>query len=309
MKKTLVLSLLGMALSSTVYVETTVATVPPPDNQTAVTQAARQTWLGVSLAPIPSALAQQLSDIIPDKQGVMVQSVSPQSPAAKAGIQAFDILLSYGDQQLYSPQQLASLVAADKPGNSVTLTLVRKGLKQTLEVTLGSQQLPPLSSLPPTMRSDPHFGFGRMPPLQPFPDVWSRPFAIPHFSQPALPPQGAFVNPLSAQAHVMQQFQSIQIKRLDGDRYHAEVEYQENGGEKKKFTFEGSYQEVREQIKNNKELPQSKKNSLLNALKNNPNQLIPDGFMNFPGFPAFNGFNGFFNNTAPAWQNGNRHHL
>jgi len=109
----------------------------------------------------------------------------------------------------------------------------------------------------------------------------------------------------------MQQFESISINKTGDGKVRAEVTF-DNNGDKKEFTFEGKYDEVRKQIQETKELPEDKKNSLLNALKNNPKQLIPNDFIKgFQQMPAFNSFfnDPFFNRQpqAPAWfKNGNR---
>ncbi len=268
-------------------------------------QQVQKTWLGVSLTSVPTVLTKQLGSLIPENQGVMIRSVMPDSPAARAGLQAYDILLSFNDQQLYSPQQLAGLVAASKADSEVTLGLIRNATKQTAKVTLkGHAVADKAYQRHPAFGSN---GQAMSPPA--FPDFWSQPFATPNFggsffTRPIFP-QGMNPPKSLGQANVMQQFESINIRSIDGDRFHAEVEYQENGGEKKKFTFEGKYDEIREQIKSNKELPESKKNSLLNALKNNPDQLLPNGFMGFPQFPAFPAMPSFNHNLnqAPLWFN------
>jgi len=251
----------------------------------------QRTWLGVALSSVPEVLSRQLGEVIPARQGVMVQSVSPDSPAQKAGIQAFDILLNYGDQKLYSAEQLTNLVATDTANKEVTLGVVRNGIKKDINVTLGSHSI---STVP--MTRHPMFGFNHQPMMPAFPRT------MPDFRMPSLPTP-------SDKTHIMQQFESIQIKKLGGDRYHAEVEYQENDGEKKQFTFEGKYNEVREQIKSNIDLPENKKNSLLNALKNNPDQLIPDGFTDFPAMPTMPpmpSFDRLFDKSPSWFENGNR---
>ncbi len=275
-------------------------------------QQAQQTWLGVSLTSVPTVLSKQLGNLIPENQGVMIQAVVPGSPAAKAGLQAYDILLSFNDQRLYSPQQLAGLVAANKADSEVTLSVIRNASKEDIKVTLKSHAITNRAHRN-TYRQPAYGSNGQaiMPPA--FPDFWSQPFARPNFGGSLFPrpffPQD--INPINpkGQANVMQQFESVNIRSLDGDRFRAEVEYQENGGEKKKFTFEGKYDEIREQIKSNKELPESKKNSLLNALKNNPDQLLPNGFMNipqFPAFPAIPSFNHNLNRTPSWFSNGSK---
>ncbi len=256
---------------------------------------AQQPWLGVALSPVPEVLSRQLEGIIPARQGVMVQSVSPDSPAQKAGILAFDIILNYGDQKLYSIEQLVSLVASDAANNEVTLGVIRNSAKKDIKVTLGSRVLPT-----PSRARHPMFNFYNQPihPMMPaFPNT------MPGFKMPSSPDT-------SEKAHIMQQFESIKVQKLNDDRYRAEVEYQENtgeeSGEKKKFAFEGKYNEIREQIKNNKDLPESKKNSLLNALKNNPDWLIPDNFMDFPTMPkmpAMPSFENYLDNIPQGYRN------
>ena len=241
----------------------------------------QKTWLGVSLAPVPKVLSKQLGNLIPENQGVMVQSVSPNSPASKAGIQPYDVLLRFNDQKLYSAQQLAGLVSANKKGSEIALNIVRKGKSEDLKVTLESHTV----AASPLTRN-PFLGFNQQP--------------FPHPRMPMLPPMGATSGTTS---NVMQQFESFSINQTGDGNVRAEVSF-ENNGDKKEFTFEGSYDEVRKQIKDTKELPEDKKNGLLNALQNKPNQLIPDDF--FKGFgqmPNIPSFNGFFNHQpqAPSW--------
>jgi len=190
--------------------------------------------------------------------------------------------------------------------DEVILTLVRNGKKKELKAVLGGKTA---SQMPPMFGRGNH-NFWRQ---QGFPDFWAKPFSQPNLNQPLLPkgrfpqmPTMPLIPKAQGQANVMQQFESISINSLADDRYKATVEYLENGGEKKAFTFEGKYEEIRKQIQENKELPDSKKNSLLNALKNNPDQLIPDGFMNFPQMPAFPSFDDFFKQQrVPSWFNNN----
>ena len=47
--------------------------------------------------------------VLPKGQGVLVVQVTPDTPAAKAGLRPRDILVNYDDQKLYSPEQLIKL--------------------------------------------------------------------------------------------------------------------------------------------------------------------------------------------------------
>jgi serine protease Do len=69
--------------------------------------------------------------------GAAVVDVSPDSGAAKAGIQPGDIILSYNKQTLQQASDLPPLVGMTKPGTKVPLEILRNGKKQTLEVAIG----------------------------------------------------------------------------------------------------------------------------------------------------------------------------
>lgn len=302
MKKITVTSMILLTLSMQNVLASTAESMDESDSSNVQNQV-QKTWLGASLVPVPDVLFKQLSGVMPNNQGIMIQSVTPDSPALNAGLQSFDILLRFNDQQLYTGQQLSGLVASSKPDTEVTLTIIRDAAIQDIKVKLGLRSV----ASPAPGNRHPFLGFN-LPPEMPqgVQDYYSRPFP---YRQPSA---SASRSPMSTpgespsksadERSVMQQFESIIIKGLDGDRFHAEVEYQENNGEKKKFTFEGSQEEIHQQIQDNKEFPDNKKSSLLNAIKTNPKQLMSDGYMSFtpaPTFPVTPSFNGHCN--TPSW--------
>ncbi len=261
----------------------------------------QKTWLGVSLSSVPKALSKQLGDLIPENQGVMVQSVTPNSPASKAGIKAYDILLRLNDQKLYSAQQLAGLIASNKADSEINLGLVREGKSQDVKVNLEAHTVALLLQQP--MSRHPFFGFNNGFGNGFNNPVFAQPFFQPNFQQI---PQVGGTTPLkpSGKVNVMQQFEALSIKQTGDGKVHAEVSF-DNNGDKKEFSFDGTYDEVRKQIKETKELPEDKKNSLLNSLKNNPQQLIPDNLWNSSTFPMVP----FFNNnrrSTPSWFGGDK---
>ncbi|MBD8898340.1 DegQ family serine endoprotease [Rhodanobacter sp. DHG33] len=75
---------------------------------------------------------------LPDASGAAVTDVSSGSAADKAGIQAGDIILSYDGHAISSPPDLPPLVAMTQPGTRVPLGILRKGSKQTVQVTVGT---------------------------------------------------------------------------------------------------------------------------------------------------------------------------
>src|SRR3569832_2342143 len=81
-------------------------------------------YLGLMIEDLHPAIASHLPGIKSTGQGVLVQRVTANSPAARAGIKEHDVLLTYGDQKLFNHEQLLRLVAADQPGAEVELRLI-----------------------------------------------------------------------------------------------------------------------------------------------------------------------------------------
>ncbi len=88
--------------------------------------------IGVSLTEVPASLRAHIK--LEEGQGLMVGTVIPDSPAAKAGLQQYDIILKSGDQALKHPKELQTLVdsAEDKP---VSITVQRQGEHKVIEIT------------------------------------------------------------------------------------------------------------------------------------------------------------------------------
>jgi S1-C subfamily serine protease len=69
--------------------------------------------------------------------GVGVVDVVPGGPAAAAGIQPGDLIVSVDGKKTPSPEALGAVLAELKPGQTVTVTVQRGGAQQDLKVTLG----------------------------------------------------------------------------------------------------------------------------------------------------------------------------
>lgn len=79
------------------------------------------------------------TDGITGDLGAQVEQVSPNTPAASAGVQAGDLITALDDQSVTGSAQLGRLIRAKGVGAKVTLTIVRDGKTITLPVTLGSR--------------------------------------------------------------------------------------------------------------------------------------------------------------------------
>jgi 2-alkenal reductase len=90
-------------------------------------------FLGVDFQPI----SQQDATFYNFPVGAYIKSVQPGSPAAKAGLQARDIVTKVDDHTLNDTVQLNTVIAEYAPGNSVTVHVWRNGKTLTLTVKLG----------------------------------------------------------------------------------------------------------------------------------------------------------------------------
>ncbi len=89
-------------------------------------------WLGLECLALPAPLREQLQ--LPDKQGLLVVAVVPESPAAKAGIARHDILWSVDGKPLMTPGDLIQAVERAKTGK-MAVELIHAGKRKTIEAT------------------------------------------------------------------------------------------------------------------------------------------------------------------------------
>jgi serine protease Do len=92
-------------------------------------------YLGLSMKDLTPALASQLGLSI-DK-GVLVAYAASDSPAAKAGIKANDVITSFQGQNMTEASQLIKLLWQYNVGDTVNITFWRGNSQQVLSVTLG----------------------------------------------------------------------------------------------------------------------------------------------------------------------------
>ena len=90
--------------------------------------------LGVTVQELNQSLADSFK--LPQPEGALVASIAPNSPAAKAGLQPGDVILSYNGQPIGTSGDLPALVGMAKPGDRASLEVWRQGKKETLSATL-----------------------------------------------------------------------------------------------------------------------------------------------------------------------------
>jgi putative serine protease PepD len=70
--------------------------------------------------------------------GAKIVSITPDGPAAKAGLKVNDIVVKFGDRPLIDADSLIAATHAAVPNSTVTITYVRGGQQATVQVTLGA---------------------------------------------------------------------------------------------------------------------------------------------------------------------------
>ena len=71
--------------------------------------------------------------------GARITEVRSGTPAARAGLRAGDVVTRFGGRRVGSATELRRLVDARKPGDAVTLRVVRNGQARAVRVTLGTR--------------------------------------------------------------------------------------------------------------------------------------------------------------------------
>jgi serine protease DegQ len=86
-------------------------------------------WLGVSTGPT-------------SRPGALIVAVQPNGPANRAGLQAGDVIVKFGDRDIEQPEDVAGMTLELEPGSKAAIEVLRGGRRETINVTLGTR--PPL---------------------------------------------------------------------------------------------------------------------------------------------------------------------
>jgi serine protease Do len=93
-------------------------------------------WLGVQIRPMSEEVASVLGYDAP--KGAVIEAVSEESPAQKAGLQKGDIILSFNGTEIEDLRDLTRVVANTAPDQPAEVVLLRKGERITQEVKIGT---------------------------------------------------------------------------------------------------------------------------------------------------------------------------
>jgi Do/DeqQ family serine protease len=99
--------------------------------------AVKRGQLGVVIQDLTPDLAEAFS-IEHGQRGVLVAQVQPESAAAKAGIQAGDIVVSAGGRAVESAAELRNEIGSLRIGDTIKVTVLRDGKSKAFDVKVGA---------------------------------------------------------------------------------------------------------------------------------------------------------------------------
>ena len=103
-------------------------------------------YLGVQLVPLTARLAREHNRdpnalvTLPERDGALIQTVLPDSPAQRAGLRRGDLVVAAADQAVADPARLLRLVEASRIGESLAITVLRGD--RELRLTIRPEALP-----------------------------------------------------------------------------------------------------------------------------------------------------------------------
>lgn len=86
-------------------------------------------WIGVRVSSVPKALASHL-----DREGLMIADVAEDSPADRAGLQRYDVVVSFNGKSIDGMDDLLNAIGEAGADNQVPMVVIRASQEQTLEI-------------------------------------------------------------------------------------------------------------------------------------------------------------------------------
>jgi serine protease Do len=94
-------------------------------------------WLGVYIQDVDKNLAQSLG--LKKPQGALLAQLEPDGPADKAGLKAGDVVIRFNNQAVVEASDLPHIVGLIGASEEVEATIIRRGKKRTVSVTIGAR--------------------------------------------------------------------------------------------------------------------------------------------------------------------------
>jgi S1-C subfamily serine protease len=98
-------------------------------------------YLGAGLQPMKQERASNGPQSSGDRRGVLVVSIDPNGPSARAGILVGDIVTAWNGKPIERVREIMRLLGPESVGNTVDLALIRGGAPTTLRVVIGERSV------------------------------------------------------------------------------------------------------------------------------------------------------------------------
>jgi len=95
----------------------------------------RRGWLGVRIQTVSEEIASSVGVL--ENTGALVAAVTPESPAAQAGIKAGDVIVKFDGKDIVGMRALPRIVAQTPIGKTVDVEAVRNGETKSFKVVVG----------------------------------------------------------------------------------------------------------------------------------------------------------------------------
>ncbi len=104
-------------------------------------------WLGVQIAPVSDDIAEAVG--LDVAEGALVQQPTDNSPGAKAGIEAGDIIVAVNGEKVEGPRELSRTIAGFDPDSEIDVSVFRNGDTKDVKVKLGLMPKPDRMAMAP----------------------------------------------------------------------------------------------------------------------------------------------------------------
>ena len=94
-------------------------------------------WLGVAMLDVSTEVAAEFD--LPEETGAMVTDVIRRSPADRAGVERYDVIVGWNEDTVEASVDLSRAVAGTKVGSEATLVILRRGDRLELDVHVGER--------------------------------------------------------------------------------------------------------------------------------------------------------------------------
>jgi serine protease Do len=94
----------------------------------------RRAWLGVHIQSVTDEIAESLG--LKDHNGALIADVTPNGPAAKAGLKSGDVILKFDGKEVNEFARLPRIVSETAINKEVEVDLLRDGKKMAIKVTV-----------------------------------------------------------------------------------------------------------------------------------------------------------------------------